>query len=542
MSQIIASLNHKVLFITGATGFLAKGLVEKILRHAPNIKRIYLLVRPKNTAVAPETGAALRLERDLLQSNVFTRLKAELGHRFDPLVDDKLVAIPGDLTQPAMGVALETYRRLTREVDIVINSAATVRFDDPLDAALALNALGPQRVLEFAQACRDAVLVHVSTAYVNGHLQGEVGDQPPCFEHTLAEWAQRHQKQPYDLASEIEAIQTWSRDIETASHRPERLAAFERELKQSRRGQSLSPHRQAQLLELLRQRWQRQALVDLGTKRARELGWLDSYTFTKAMGEQLIVNARGQLPTAIVRPSIIESSLAEPEPGWLDGMKVSDTLITYYGKGRLPDFPGHANAILDIVPVDIVINAILALLPTLRHTRDCQIVQVATGAENPISLRQFVDLCADYFACHPLTDRDGNPLRLKRWTLPNQATFERRWFYYRQLPTQTLLQILNWLPAIKGFKLKRHLSNLNTTLTQARSLSRLYSPYTHMTCTFRPDRLRRLHEQMSAIDRDLFNCDVLRIDWPTYVLKIHIPGLQRNVLNLNSQTSLSTAR
>lgn len=37
----------KTLFITGGSGFLGKVLVEKLLRKCPDIKRIYLLLRPK---------------------------------------------------------------------------------------------------------------------------------------------------------------------------------------------------------------------------------------------------------------------------------------------------------------------------------------------------------------------------------------------------------------------------------------------------------------------------------------------------------------
>lgn len=36
------------IFITGGSGFLGKVLIEKLLRSCPDIKRIYLLLRPKN--------------------------------------------------------------------------------------------------------------------------------------------------------------------------------------------------------------------------------------------------------------------------------------------------------------------------------------------------------------------------------------------------------------------------------------------------------------------------------------------------------------
>ncbi|KOB75536.1 Uncharacterized protein OBRU01_08276 [Operophtera brumata] len=38
---------NKSIFITGATGFMGKVLVEKLLRTCPGIKRIYVLMRSK---------------------------------------------------------------------------------------------------------------------------------------------------------------------------------------------------------------------------------------------------------------------------------------------------------------------------------------------------------------------------------------------------------------------------------------------------------------------------------------------------------------
>lgn len=37
----------KSVFITGATGFMGKVLVEKLLRDCPDVAQLYLLIRPK---------------------------------------------------------------------------------------------------------------------------------------------------------------------------------------------------------------------------------------------------------------------------------------------------------------------------------------------------------------------------------------------------------------------------------------------------------------------------------------------------------------
>ena len=180
-----------------------------------------------------------------------------------------------------------------------------------------------------------------------------------------------------------------------------------------------------------RLRWVKRRLVDEGIRRGRELGWHDCYTFTKAMGEQLIDLERGDLSVVLVRPSIIESSLSEPEAGFLDGLKVADPLILHYSKGRLPDFPADPTIVLDIIPVDLVTNAIIAALPKAR-LNEIQVYHVATGTEKPLKLGEMFDLIHDYFHRHPMQNRLGEAIRVRRWTFPSPERFRR--LYPDQVP------------------------------------------------------------------------------------------------------------
>jgi fatty acyl-CoA reductase len=46
-SDIPGFFKGRCIFITGATGFMGKVLVEKLLRSCPDVATIYLLMRPK---------------------------------------------------------------------------------------------------------------------------------------------------------------------------------------------------------------------------------------------------------------------------------------------------------------------------------------------------------------------------------------------------------------------------------------------------------------------------------------------------------------
>jgi len=530
MSRIIPFLNRKVFFITGATGFLGKGVVEKILRHAPDVERIYLMIRPRLRTSGKIVTAQERLDREIIQANVFGFLRRELGDRFEPLLREKLVAVSSDLTQDRLGMDEETYDRLTREVDLVIISAATVVFNEPLDMAMVQNTLGPMRIVEFAKACRNAALIHVSTAYVSGQRTGKIKEETPLPNDTAAQAIGWPQSEEFDLDEEIKTIQIYSDQVEAASLEPERIAEFHRVLDKEDCGKRVTEHRRTHQAEALRQRWKREKMVDRGSQRARELGWHDSYTMTKAMGERMIVKTRGDLPVVIVRPSVIESSLADPEPGWLDGLKVADPLIAHFGKGRLLDFPARPDVIFDVIPVDIIVNVIIGVLPTVKAEKDVKVYHVCTGDQNPMNLGEMVHLVYEYFLKTPMLDRKGRPIRVQPWKYPSLKAFHRKLRYRYQVPVKTFRWVLDRAPGKAFKKLRRQLGLLDATLENARELSQIYSTYVQLPCEFQTDHMRQLHDGMDAEDREIFNCDVSRIDWRTYIQDIHIPGLKRHVL------------
>jgi hypothetical protein len=232
----------------------------------------------------------------------------------------------------------------------------------------------------------------------------------------------------------------------------------------------------------------------------------------------------------IVRPSVIESSLADPEPGWLDGLKVADPLIAHYGKGRLVDFPARPDVIFDVIPVDIIVNVILGVLPTVKAEPDVKVYHVCTGDQNPMLLGDMVRLVYEYFLKNPMLDRKGRPILVKPWKYPSLETFHRRLKYRYQLPVKTLKWLLDRVSIGRLKKLKRQVSLLDATLENARALTEIYSTYVQLPCEFQTDHMQKLFEGMDAEDREIFNCDVLRIDWATYIQDIHIPGLKRHVL------------
>src|SRR5207244_9257276 len=117
---------------------------------------------------------------------------------------------------------------------------------------------------------------------------------------------------------------------------------------------------QARAVERLRQKWVKDRLVERGRVHARAMGFTDIYSFTKAMAEHAVVELHGDIPLSILRPSIVESALQEPFGGWLEGFRMAEPIIFGFGRGVLQDFSGLPDSVLDVIPADLVVNAVLA--------------------------------------------------------------------------------------------------------------------------------------------------------------------------------------
>ena len=507
---IVDALTGKRIAVTGATGFLGTALVERLLRCVPGCE-VVVVVR-----AGKRMSAAERVRREIVRNDCFDRLREEWGESFEDEIARRLAVVAGDVSEDGLGLD-DDGRRALRSCDVVVHSAASVSFDSPLDAAVEVNLLGPARVAAVLNEAADGEplphLVAVSTAYVAGTRRGEspealLPDTPFAIE--------------VDWQGEVDAARRARSDADTASRQPERLAAFAK----GARGElgAAGPPLLAEKLERLRLDWVRERMVQAGKARAQALGWPDAYAYTKALGERALLANRGELPLTVVRPSIIESALAEPRPGWIRGFRMAEPVIISYGRGLLKEFPGIPEGVVDVIPVDLVVAAIIAVAARGPEPEP-DVVHVASGARNPLRYRRLVRLVQTWFEEHPLYDAEGQPIVVPEWSFPGRGRVQRQ----LQRATKALSAAEKAITALpirgKQAELSSKLEERRTQADRALGYVELYGAYAETEAVFRIDRLLALYESLDAGDREAFCFDPLVVDWRHFVQDVHLPSI-----------------
>ena len=180
------------ILLTGATGLLAKSVLEKILRDLPSVEKVHLLVRPRRSVDAAE-----RIEWEIVRSPMFDRLRNEWQNNFHSTLSSKVVPVSGDLARRHLGLDDAAYEKLAGEVTMIINCGATCSFREQFDRALQINALGARRILKLAQDAGNVPLVHVSTAYVYETAYAVSPERVIPDGHTLRSAARRRRQRGF---------------------------------------------------------------------------------------------------------------------------------------------------------------------------------------------------------------------------------------------------------------------------------------------------------------------------------------------------------
>ncbi|KAI3949334.1 hypothetical protein MKW98_023271 [Papaver atlanticum] len=551
LNSIVESLDNKSILVTGATGFLAKLFVEKLLRVQPNLKQLFLLIRAPDSAAVTQ-----RFHNEVIGKEVFRVLKKKHGVEFNSFISEKVTPVSGDVTLENLGINdSEMTKKLWSEVDFVANFAATTNFDERYDVALDINTMGAKHVLEFSKKCvKLKLLLHISTAYVWGEKSGLLLENPLRKGETLNGTISEK------LDSQVE--------MKLISQRLKELKA-----------------------EQLPKKQETIAMKEFGLQRARLFGWPNTYVFTKAMGEMEIgelVESRNDLPVVILRPTIITSTFREPFPGWIEGVRFAnivyifelaalwipritmksmilsliynlqlrwselivvfdkyrtiDSIILGAGKGKVKCFLARADVIMDLIPGDMVVNAaIVAMVGHANQRSDDRqqfIYQVGSSARAPLETTRLRNYVYNYFSKNPLISTSSIGKSNGKPMLPIQVSYP--FIFPTMASFLTFLYVTHMLP-LKGLRLvnavfcdyfRDYCNDAERKITFITKLVKLYEPYILFKGIFddlNTERLR-IAARGNAAEADTFYFDPKCINWDEYFMNTHIPGLVKYAL------------
>jgi fatty acyl-CoA reductase len=367
-------------------------------------------------------------------------------------------------------MSTEDQQKLENEVTVILHSAATTKFTEKLKLAVEMNTLGVRRMLDMAKRCKKLVsVVHISTCYV-------AADKPNTH---IEDRIYPTRYTPYEIIERV-------RDLS----------------------------------------------VDEAEKFMEEViyPYPNTYSFTKALGEQIVAHERGNLPLCILRPSIVTASWMEPLPGWIDVMFGPAGLFLATGMGALKLMIGKVRNVTDMVPVDTVCNGILAAAwRNVKLSKEAPdfpanmpIYHIATSTANPVTWMTSQFIVPSYFCLH-------RPKRNFGW--PGYATmissrplFVAGKYLVHYLPA-AIVDSLRLLQGKKAFMLKA-----------AMKLDRAMEALGHFTLNewfFSNNTTNAMMADLNETDKRVYNIDVKDLDWDTYFI-VFLHGIRKYLLKEDS--------
>jgi thioester reductase-like protein len=507
------TLANRHILLIGVTGFIGKVWLVDLLENVSGIGKITLLIRRNRT-----TSAQRRFEKIVEESPTFDTLQERYGRHLGAFLKEKVEVVEGDVSQPGLGLTEETQARLAKSLDLIVNSAGLTDFNPDLREALASNVDSAVHLLGFLRKCNRAGLMHLSTCYVVGMRDGRVGEELHDSDNPADD-------SDFDAEREIESLREMIGRVEERSESPELTKALRRQ--QLGRGGDESAVPAAELdgvLKRNRVRWSRNRLIRAGMRRARHLGWPNIYTFTKSLGESVLARQGRDLPIAVVRPSIVESSMRSPFTGWNEGINTSGPLSYLLGT-NFRQLPTNERKCLDVIPVDMVCRGMTLIAAAVVARCNARMYQLATSAINPVNMGRSIELTGLAHRKHYRRQQGiEHWLKLKFETIPvSKQRYERL-----SIPMQkAVVSRINRAATTLHMK-KPPLARQERDLGRAEKLIELYEPFIlHNEHVFECENTRLLSAALPPEERTLFEFDPESIDWWDYWINIHIPALRR---------------
>jgi fatty acyl-CoA reductase len=233
----------------------------------------------------------------------------------------------------------------------------------------------------------------------------------------------------------------------------------------------------------------------------------NTYTFAKALAESQLIEDAKDLPVIILRPSIIGAMWKEPLPGWTDNLNGPTGIFAAVGKGIIGNMCGSGNSKADIIPVDVVSNALIvaAAYRAELKTSEIPVIHCCSGELNPLKWGRVVNFLQHFYMKYPLDDC----YRVPSTQFHTTRTMFLIHFYLKHYYPSQFMDIMGRIVGRKPsyVKLYGRVWKMVETLHY----------FTTRGWTFKSDGLVSLWNTLNDEDKKTFNFDVRQIDWDRYL-------------------------
>ena len=529
----------KNIFFIGATGFVGKVTLSMLLNNFPDIGKIYMIVRART-----QEESLSRFWNTIVPSPTFDPIREKYGEKFEEFIREKIIPINGDVSSDFLGMDETQAKKIMSECDVIINSAGNVTFNPPLESALRTNVVGTNNVLGLARMMKRPCLVHVSTCFVAGKRSGSIWENEPVVGYFPRK--DELVGTTFDVNQEIKDCARISEQARQEAGDAVNIAKFRESARKrlSDEGRDLDDQK-AIKSAIFRERkmWIRERTTELGEERASYWGWTNIYTYSKSLAEQ-IVAGQDDIVKILVRPSIVESSVEYPMPGWNEGFTTTAPLILIALRGQ-PLIPVNEKLVLDIIPVDMVAGAMLgAAMEAMVEDKPPLVFQAATGDSNPNNMKRIVGLVGLYKREHFKNKETGNSLvnrfnQMVESSPTTQKAYERTSTPMLNNVAKKANSFLDRItPEWGGGRIgnivadvKESIDEFERTTKETMDAFAMFKPFmVDNEYNYRSDNVRALMSKIKKSEQHLLFWYPEKLDWYEYWLKIHFPGLRKWVL------------
>uniref|UniRef100_A0A1A9WT59 Fatty acyl-CoA reductase n=1 Tax=Glossina brevipalpis TaxID=37001 RepID=A0A1A9WT59_9MUSC len=517
-SEVASWYAGKNVLITGATGFMGKVLVEKLLRSCPNIKRLYLIVRPKKGLTAEAR------KQQYFKCVIFHKILDK-----NPDIINKVHVIKGDLLEDDLGINIDQTKHLITNIEIIFHCAANVRFDQPLRPMVEMNVIGTLKLLKLAEKMEKLKsFTHVSTTYCQ------------CNESVLEEHGYPAPQNPYEIIKMIKNLSDQSiaeitpNDSKVNPTQGIVILTFRRSIQSRKCNESVleehgypAPQNPYEIIKMIKN-LSDQSIAEITPKLLN--GLPNTYAYSKALTEDLINNYEKKLPIIVVRPSIVTAALEEPLPGWIEGVNGPTGLMIGAARGVIRSMHCNPDYASTVIPVDKAINGMIvaAYNRALSERGNVEFCNLCGSNKGLISWGESIETGKRLFY--------ETPLSFALW-YPDGSIKKNYYLhmicvvFFHYLPAY-FIDFFLLLFARKPF-LVRVQNKISTGL-------KLLQYYTTKDWTFKNEIFRQQYNKLNRIDQHIFNMDVTYIHWEHYI-RNYINGVRIYIMG-ESEATLPQAK